>query len=55
MTVQEINETIKFFEDEIIQYNTMLKGVLTPEYRRYIERLIRHYAIAIQSLNEMLE
>lgn len=51
---EQLDKAMEFFENEIEQYNAMLKGVIRQEYREYIENLLSHYQIALYALNELL-
>lgn len=53
--VEQIDEAMCFFENEIKQCNIKLNGELRDEYREYIEKLVSHYEIALYALNELLE
>lgn len=52
---EQLDKAIEFFENEIEQYNTILKGILSNEYREYVESVISHYQMALYALNELLE
>lgn len=52
---EQINAAIQFFENEIEQYETILKGVVSDDYRKHIEDVISYYKIAVYGLNELLE
>lgn len=51
---EQIDKTISFFENEIEQYEIMLGGVISDEYRKYIGELISHYNVAIYALQQLL-
>ena len=52
---EQLDKAIGFFENEIEQYDMILKGDISKEYREYIESLLSHYQIALYALNELLE
>lgn len=51
---EQLDNAIEFFENEIKQYNIILKGILSDEYRNYVENIVQHYQLAIYALNELL-
>lgn len=50
-----MEEAIKFFEEEICQYNIMLAGVLRKEYRTYLETKAAYYEAALLALRSSIE
>lgn len=50
-----MEEAIKFFEDEIYQFNLQLKGILDNDYRTYLETKSMYYEMAARALREDLK
>lgn len=44
---------IEFFEEELSQYDAMLKGILSDRYRKYLEEKVVYYQKAIEALENM--
>ena len=49
--VENKQNAIKFFQDEIKQYKIMLNGVIDNNYRTYLEKITMYYELAISALN----
>lgn len=50
-----LEEAIKFFEDEIFQFNLQLGGILDDDYRQYLESKSAYYEMAARALRDKLE
>lgn len=50
---EEFEKAIKFFEDEIYQFNIELGGVLKKDYREYLENKKLYYEIASKAIREL--
>ena len=52
---KQINEVIKFFENEIVQYEIKLKGIVSNDYKEHLENVLSYYKIVLYALNELLK
>lgn len=50
-----MKEAIKFFEDEIYQFNVGLGGILKKDYREYLKNKKLYYEIAAKTIKEHME
>ena len=48
-------EAVKFFKEEVRQFELMMEGVMNPPYRKYIENLKRYYEMAIDAIQKDVE
>ena len=48
-------EAVKFFTEQVRQYEIMMKGVMNPPYRAYIEKLKRYYELSIEAIQRDLK
>ena len=49
-------EAIKFFTEQVRQYNLMMDGRnMSPPYRIYIEKLKRYYELSIEAIQKDME
>jgi len=48
-----LKEVIKFFEDEIYQFNIELGGVLKKDYREYLENKKSYYELASKAIQRL--
>lgn len=48
-----LKEAIKFFEDEIYQFNIELGGVLKKDYREYLENKKSYYELASKAIQKL--
>jgi hypothetical protein len=48
-----LKEAIKFFEDEVYQFNIELGGVLKKDYREYLENKKSYYELASKAIEEL--
>ena len=53
--MNEREETIKFFKEQIYQFEIMMNGIMNSPYRKYIEKLKRCYELAIEAIQEDME
>lgn len=51
----DLEEAVKFFENEIKQYEVTMSGVLRKEYREYLVKKTKHYKVAIMAINEFFQ
>lgn len=49
-----MEEAIDYFNSEIEQMSIMLGGVLTPQYRTFIQKKIRIYSLASAELERII-
>lgn len=49
-----MEEAIDYFNSEIEQMSIMLGGVLTPQYRTFIQKKIRIYCLASAELERII-
>jgi len=48
-----LKEAIKFFEDEIYQFNIELGGILKKDYRDYLENKKSYYELALKAIQKL--
>lgn len=48
-----MKEAIKFFEDEIYQFNIELGGILKKDYRDYLENKKSYYELALKAIQKL--
>jgi len=46
------NEALKFYEEEIYQIDMILGGILTCEYKDFLEKKMEYYQLAINLIKE---
>ena len=49
-----MKEAIKFFENEIYQFNIELGGVLKKNYREYLENKKSYYELASKAIHKLI-
>lgn len=52
---EELEKVIKFFEDEIYQFDIELGGVLKKDYREYLENKKLYYRLAARAIQKLKE
>lgn len=50
---EQIDKAIQYFENEIEQYEMILKGAISNNYRKHIRNVISYYKVAVYVLNEI--
>lgn len=50
-----MEEAVKFFEDEIFQFELQLKGILDDDYRTYLETKSMYYELAARVIKNDIE
>lgn len=50
-----MEEAVKFFEDEIFQFELQLKGILDSDYRTYLETKSMYYELAVRAIKNDIE
>lgn len=51
---EELEKAIKFFEDEIYQFDIELGGVLKKNYREYLENKKSYYELASKAIQKLI-
>ncbi|RFZ76413.1 hypothetical protein DS742_23765 [Lacrimispora amygdalina] len=47
---KELEMSIKFFEDEIYQFNIALGGILNEDYKEYLKNKKAYYELAAKAI-----
>lgn len=50
-----MEEAVKFFEDEIFQFELQLKGILDSDYRTHLETKSMYYELAARAIKNDIE
>ena len=45
-------EVIEYFKNEIIQYELIIRGNISQNYHKYIEKKLKCYKIALSTIKE---